>query len=213
MSKCINKKFGDYKVIGFENGIYTSQCDICGNIKNGSLSNLQQNPKHGFRACGENYAKSEIGKIYGDMEIIEYIGNIDRKFRIRCTKCKREKVVCYRDIKNLKRTSHEGCRFLVERDDDFRIRWQTMRARTTNPNNDNYERYGGRGISSECYKYYIDFYDDMYESYLEHVAIHGVKNTTLDRIDFNEHYVKSNLKWATWKEQANNRSNNVNKNQ
>lgn len=54
-----------------------------------------------------------------------------------------------------------------------------------------------------------NFRDDMYESYLNHVAKFGEKNTTLDRIDFKGNYCKDNCRWATIKEQANNKENNI----
>lgn len=81
-----------------------------------------------------------------------------------------------------------------------------MRTRTTNPNSPKYVSYGGRGISSEEFKYFVDFYDAMYESYLEHISIYGEKETTLERIDVNKDYSKSNCCWKTWAEQAQNKT-------
>lgn len=54
-----------------------------------------------------------------------------------------------------------------------------------------------------------NFRDDMYDSYQKHVEEFGEKNTTLDRIDYTMDYYKENCRWATIKEQANNKSNNV----
>lgn len=49
----------------------------------------------------------------------------------------------------------------------------------------------------------------MASSYEQHVAIHGKKNSTLDRIDNNGDYCKENCRWLTVKEQCYNKSNNV----
>ena len=45
----------------------------------------------------------------------------------------------------------------------------------------------------------------MLESYLEHIRKYGEDNTTLERIDNEKGYIKENIKWATRKEQAENK--------
>lgn len=84
----------------------------------------------------------------------------------------------------------------------YRI-WRGMKQRCFNPNFRGYKYYGGRGIAVDDLwaDNFLNFYSDMFESYCNHVKVHGEKNTTLDRIDPNGNYCKDNCRWATYKEQ------------
>ena len=83
----------------------------------------------------------------------------------------------------------------------FRIYWN-MRNRCENENSDNYNRYGGSGISvCDRWKDFVNFYEDMKDGYSEELQI--------DRIDNSKGYSKENCRWVTKIEQANNKHDNV----
>lgn len=149
-----------------------------------------------------------IGQIFGDMEIIEVLGKNEAYQVIvvaQCLKCKRTKQYRLYALKQGKGIYHSSCgQGLKLLDKTFYMRWRAMRQRTTNQNSQNYIYYGGRGISSEAYNSFVDFYDDLYESYLEHARTHTPQNTTLERIDVNGDYEPGNVCWATWAEQKGN---------
>lgn len=83
--------------------------------------------------------------------------------------------------------------------------WYAMKRRCLDRKAINYHHYGGRGISfCERWIHFENFRDDMYDSYLKHVDIHGEKQTTLDRIDPDKDYSPENTRWATYYVQNNN---------
>lgn len=94
--------------------------------------------------------------------------------------------------------------YIRSRDFGLMYKYYSMQRRCKNPSQYNYRYYGGRGIKN-LWKSYRDFKNDMYLLYIEHLNVHGKKQTTLDRIDVNGHYCKENCRWATWSEQGKNK--------
>ena len=76
--------------------------------------------------------------------------------------------------------------------------WQGMKWRATDTTDKN---YAGRGITvCDEWVSFDNFYKDMYESYSEEL--------TIERVDVNLPYCKSNCRWATNMEQQSNKRNN-----
>ncbi|WP_252431419.1 AP2 domain-containing protein [Peribacillus butanolivorans] len=87
--------------------------------------------------------------------------------------------------------------------------WSKMIQRCNNPNTTEYINYGGRGIKvTDRWLTHEYFMEDMFESYLEHVAEYGELDTTIDRINNEGGYDPVNCKWSTRLEQVRNRRKN-----
>jgi hypothetical protein len=80
--------------------------------------------------------------------------------------------------------------------------WQRIRLRCHNPDNEFYDRYGGRGI--RVYAGWVYDFVAFRDWVLENLGPRPA-GRSLDRKNNNGNYEPGNLRWATPKEQANNR--------
>jgi hypothetical protein len=88
--------------------------------------------------------------------------------------------------------------------------WYHMMQRCTNPKARSYDRYGGAGITvCERWKTFLNFYEDMKDSYYSAVEKYGDESLiSIDRIDGTKGYYKENCRWITIAEQNLNLSSN-----
>lgn len=81
--------------------------------------------------------------------------------------------------------------------------WMKIKSRCNKPDDKTYYRYGARGIKM------VPEWENNFPAFFAHIGPRPSKGHSVDRIDGTRGYEPGNVRWATAKEQCNNKSNNV----
>jgi hypothetical protein len=155
---------------------------------------------------------SHVGQVFGRLTALECLGGDARghfSYRFRCD-CGNETVA---RLSHVKSGQIRGCGCLIGRDTKHGhwtgnepsaewLAWHTAKNRCTNPNNQAWADYGGRGIRM------CDHWLEDFGAFIADMGLKPSPKHTLDRVKNDQGYEPGNCAWRSWTEQNRNKRGN-----
>ena len=217
----VGTDYGDYLIEGADFKVdrkqYKLVCKVCGNVEYVSCRSIIDGAKR-WEKCKKHYnpVKYDDSYIGRKNNFLKVIGitrletNNHRAFLCECD-CGNKKIIepAFWGQGIVKSCGCKRLELLSEQSKEHGLSgtrlyniWRGMNDRCFNKDNKNYHNYGGRGITI-CDSWLG--IDGLF-SFVEWEKENGYQdNLTIDRINVNGNYEPDNCRWATYKEQNNNK--------